>query len=276
VIALVLGGSSTRPRTPCVIICTHTEEELLAKRIGPLLRAVRQQWQLSLREVEERSLHFVQERGNQSFQVSASWLDRLEREEHELTVNKLIVLADIYNLSTEQLLRSIYPGDAPPMSLRQLSSPNATMLLTDGPLEDQAKYLLPDALGLGQPPDETTLLAAENSSSLAPYRRGIIGKRDRTLDPMIPPGSIVQIDTQKRTISARRDWTHEFQRPIYFLTTRDTYVCGWCELDSHSDWLTLIPHPLSPASSRRWRYRKEIETIGRVAFVAIRLTESIR
>jgi hypothetical protein len=146
------------------------------------------------------------------------------------------------------------------------------MLLTEGPPKDQAKYLPPDALGIDQPLDETTLLAAENSSSLAPYRR-IIGKRDRTLDPGIPAGSIVQIDTQKRAISARRDWTHEFQRPIYFLTTRDIFVCGWCELDRESDWLTLIPHPLSPASSRRWRYRKEIETIGRVSFAAIRLTE---
>ena len=240
--------------------------------IGLRLRAIRRQWQLSLREVEERSLRFAQERGNQSYQVSASWLDRLEREEHELTVNKLIVLAEIYSLATEQLLRSMYPADPQPTLLRQLSSPNATMLLTEGPLEEQARYLLPDTLGPDQPPEETTLLATEGGSSLAPYRRGIIGKRDRTLDPMIPAGSIVQIDTQKRAIPSRRDWTHEFQRPIYFLTTRDAYVCGWCELDRASDWLTLVPHPLSPASSRRWRYRKEIENIGRVTFVAIRLT----
>jgi transcriptional regulator with XRE-family HTH domain len=239
--------------------------------IGSRLRAIRRQWQLSLREVEERCLRFAQERGNQSYQVSASWLDRLEREEHELTVNKLIVLAEIYNLPTEQLLRSMYPADTQPMLLRQLSSPNATMLLTEGPLEEQARYLLPDTLALEQPPDETTLLSAENVSLPAPYRRGIIGRRDRTLDPMIPAGSIVQIDTQKRAISSRRDWTHEFQRPIYFLTTRDAYVCGWCELDRDSDWLTLVPHPLSPASSRRWRYRKEIENVGRVTFVAIRL-----
>jgi len=246
------------------------EVQLLEKGIGLLLRAVRQQWQLSLREVEERSIRFAQQQGNQSYQVSASWLDRLEREEHELTVKKLIV--HIYNINTEQLLRSISPGDAQPMSLRQLSSPNATMLLTEGPLEERAKYLLPDTLGLEQPPDETTLLAVENTSSLAPYKRGIIGKHDRTLNPMIPAGSIVQIDTQKRAISSRRDWAHEFQRPIYFLMTREGYVCGWCELDKNSEWLTLIPHPLSGASSRRWRYRKEIESIGRVAFVAIRLT----
>jgi hypothetical protein len=233
----------------------------------------RQQWQLSLREVEERCLRFAQEKGNESYQISASWLDRLEREEHDLTVNKLIVLAEIYNLPLEQLLRSLYLGNSQPGLLRQLSSPNATMLLTEGPLEAQARYLLPDKAVPNLPPDETTLLATENGPSLAPYRRGVIGKRDLTLDPMIPAGSIVQIDTRQRAISSKKDWTHEFQRPIYFLMTREGYVCGWCELDKASDWLTLIPHPLSPASSRRWKYRTEIENIGRVVVVAIRLGE---
>jgi transcriptional regulator with XRE-family HTH domain len=241
--------------------------------IGVTLRTIRQQWRLSLREVEERSLRIAQERGAQAGKISASWLDRLEREKHELTVNKLIVLAEIYNLTPEQLLRSVYPGNPQPGLLRQLSSPNATMLLTEGPLDELARYLLQDTFGPDQPPDETTLLATENSASLAPYRRGVIGKRDLTLDPMIPTGSIVQIDTRQRAISSKKDWAHEFQRPIYFLMTREGYVCGWCELDRASDWLTLIPHPLSPASSRRWRYRTEIESIGRVVFVAIRLPE---
>jgi hypothetical protein len=167
----------------------------------------------------------------------------------------------------------MYPQTSEAMPLRQLSSPNATILLTGGPLEDQAKYLLPDMLGPSDPPEETTLLGLDSSYPATHYRRGIIGKRDRTLDPMIPAGSMVQIDTQKRAISSRKDRNaHEFQRPIYFLTTRDAYVCGWCELDRNSDWLTLVPHPLSPATSRRWRYRKEIESIGRVTFVAIRLS----
>lgn len=239
--------------------------------IGVRLRTIRQQWQLSLREVEERSLRFAQERGNHSYQVSASWLDRLEREEHELTVNKLIALAEIYNLPTEQLLRSMYPAMAQPMQLKRFAGPNATILLTEGPLEEQARYLLPDSPGVDPIPEETTLLSVESGQFVAPYRRGIIGIRDLTLDPMIPSGSIVQIDTQKRAILTRKDWKHEFQRPIYFLMTRDSYVCGWCELDKTSDWLTLIPHPLSPASSRRWRYRKEIENLGRVVVVAIRL-----
>jgi hypothetical protein len=149
------------------------------------------------------------------------------------------------------------------------------MSSTEGRLGEQAKYLLPDTLEINQPPDETRLLAAENSSPLAPYRQGIIGKRDRTLNPMIPAGSIVQIDTQKRAILSRRAWTNEFKRPIYFLRTREGYVCGWCELDRDAEWLTLMPHPLSAAPSRRWKYPTEIENLGRVVGMAIRLGEFI-
>jgi transcriptional regulator with XRE-family HTH domain len=256
--------------------CDHIfsgEEQLLAEGIGRLLRRIRQQWKLSLREVEERSLRFARERGNQSYQISASWLDRLEREEHELSVNKLMVLAEIYNLPPEQLLRSVYPGNPQRALLRQLSGPSATILLTEGPLEDQARYLLSDTPVPDLSPDETALLATENAPSPSPYRWGIIGKHDHTLAPMIPAGSIVQIDTRQRVISSKKDRSHEFQRPIYFLMTREGYVCGWCELDRAADWLTLIPHPLSPASSRRWKYRTEIESLGRVIAVAIRLTE---
>ena len=240
--------------------------------IGARLRTIRRQWQLSLREVEKRSRHLAQERGNRSYHVSASWLDRLEREEHDLSVSKLMALAEIYNVSTGQLLRCIDPGNGQNLIPRQLSPESASKFPGEGSLEAQARYLLPDTPVPAQPPDdETSLAAAENGQSPAPYRWGIIGKRDLTLHPMIPAGSIVQIDTQKRAISTRRNWTHEFQRPIYFLMTRDAYVCGWCELDKNSDWLTLIPHSLSPVPSRRWRYRTEIESIGRVIRVAVRL-----
>ena len=250
---------------------TGAYERFVMAGIGTKLRAIRQQWQLTLREVEERSQRFAQAQGNSAYQVSASWLDRLEREEHEMTVTKLIALAQIYNVPPEQLLRAIYPAITQPALIKQLSYPNATMLLEDGPLEQQARYLLPDEPFANPLPEETTLLSPVNIPALATFRRGIIGKRDLTLDPMIPAGSIVQIDTQKRAILTRKDWKHEFQRPIYFLMTRDGYVCGWCELDKNSDWLTLIPHPLSRATSRRWRYRKEIENLGRVTVVAIRL-----
>jgi hypothetical protein len=121
-----------------------------------------------------------------------------------------------------------------------------------------------------QSPDETRLLHTEDAPSGALHLSGVIGKLDLTLHPMVPAGSIVQIDPGKREVSAKKDWTHEFQRPIYFLKTKDAYFCGWCELDEDSQWLTLIPHQRSSASSRRWKFGIEVENLGRVVSVVIR------
>src|ERR1700729_1386412 len=103
--------------------------------IGARLLTIRRQWQLSLREVEKRTHCLAQKKGNQSYQVSASWLYRLEREEHELSVSKLIALAEIYNVSPDQLLRCINPGSGQNLVPRQLSADNATMKLGEGSLE---------------------------------------------------------------------------------------------------------------------------------------------
>jgi transcriptional regulator with XRE-family HTH domain len=241
--------------------------------IGARLRMIRQEWQLSLREVEERSRRIAQERGDSSYQVSAGWLARLESDEHGLSVNKLIALAEIYSIPRDQLLRSIDPENAQSLILDQLLHPSATELPTEGlpkvpARRSRASKLPPDPL-----PDETTLLPAENGPSRTPYLRGIIGTLDLTLNPMIPAGSIVQINTGKREVSPKKNWTHEFQRPIYFLKTKDEYFCGWCELDEESQWLILIPHPQSSAPSRRWKYGTEVEILGRVMSIVIRLEE---
>jgi hypothetical protein len=238
--------------------------------IGGKLRAARVQWQLTLREVEERSSRLAQQWGNSAYRISASWLDRVERGDGGLSATKLIVLAVIYGLTAEQMLGLCAPAGADPSQLEPSSRPNATLLLADGTLEEHARLWLPDKLVTDPPPDATTLLPAEQGVLPTHFRRGIIGQRDRTLEPMIRAGSIVLIDTQKRAIAGRRQWTHEFDRPIYFLLTRNGYVSGFCELDKEGEWLTLVPHPLSYESSRRWQYRKEIEVIGTVAAVFMR------
>jgi hypothetical protein len=151
----------------------------------------------------------------------------------------------------------------------EISVPNAT-LLAEGNLEAYAKVWLPDTLVTDTPSDSTALLPSEPGLLPSHFRRGIIGREDRTLEPMIRAGSIVLIDTQKRAIASRREWNHEFDRPIYFLLTREGYVSGFCELDRDTDWLTVIPHALSFESNRRWRYRKEIEVIGTVEAAVVR------
>jgi len=87
---------------------------------------------------------------------------------------------------------------------------------------------------------------------------------------MVRAGSFVLIDTRKRAIAGRKEWNHEFDRPIYFLMTRKGYISGFCELDKEAEWLTLVPHALSHETSQRWRYRKEIEVIGTVTAICMR------
>jgi hypothetical protein len=125
-----------------------------------------------------------------------------------------------------------------------------------------------------QPPDETTILKPRSAPSSTFYLRAVIGKLDSTLHPMIPAGSIVHIDTENREVSATKDWAHELERPIYLIKSNGAYRCGWCELDEQSQRLTLIPHPLSPASSQSWNLT-EIESLGRVVAVTIVLRRSV-
>jgi transcriptional regulator with XRE-family HTH domain len=239
--------------------------------IGNKLREARFRWQLSLREVEERSSQLAAQWQNPAYRISASWLDRVEREDRGLSATKLIVLAVIYGLTAEQMI-ALCPAAAGGTGheLSQVSVPNATLLLSPGPLEQHAKHWLPDSFLTDPLPDATTLLPSGPGTLPSHYRRGVIGQRDRMLEPMIRGGSVVLIDTQKRAVASRKEWTHEFDRPIYFLITRAGYVSGFCELDKDAEWLTLVPHPLSYETSKRWKYRKEIEVIGTVAGVLMR------
>jgi transcriptional regulator with XRE-family HTH domain len=214
-------------------------QNAVVKRLSGTLRDVRQHRQLSLRDVEERSRIFAAKRKDASFHISASWLNRLEREEHGLTAKTLLVLSHIYGIEPDQLIRSIQPPSS------------------DGIM-----------------PGETTLLPSEEEVTSEFYRWGIIGLRDQTLTPMIPPGSMVKIDIRRRTVEPLKQWANEFQRPIYFLYYDSVHFCGWCESDRTGRSLTLVPHPLSPASRRVWTDQDQVRVIGRVVAVIIQFDSS--
>lgn len=239
------------------------------RRLGEKLRGLRNEWQLTLRDVEERSANLAKQWGDPAYKVSASWLARAERGMLGVSAQKLIVLASIYALTSEQVSALCPIPSLLIKGAEQVVGPNVTRLLTEGPLEEHARLLLPEKLVTDPPPENTVLLASETGMP-AHYMRGIIGRRDRTLEPMILPGSIVLIDTRKKSIAGRREWHHEFDRPIYFLLTRHGYVTGFCELDRTSEWLTLVPHPLSYESNKRWHFSTEIDVIGTVAGVFTR------
>jgi hypothetical protein len=99
---------------------------------------------------------------------------------------------------------------------------------------------------------------------------GYIGIEDRTLYPMLRPGSFVQIDSQQTKVQPD-GWHDEFERPIYFVELRDTYVCSWCEVDGSQ--LVLLPSAQSGKKARHVRYPGDAGIVGRVTAVTMCIAE---
>jgi hypothetical protein len=97
---------------------------------------------------------------------------------------------------------------------------------------------------------------------------GFVGMSDRTMYPIIRPGSIVQIDQNQRKIVSIK-WQNEYERPIYFIELRGEYICSWCEM--REGYLSAVPHPNSKCEVRRFSYPREAEIVGRVVGVTMLL-----
>ena len=77
------------------------------------------------------------------------------------------------------------------------------------------------------------------------WQRGplvLIGTADGMMWPLLPPGSLLQLDQRVRTIS---DGTFpESERPIYLIEYRNRFFC--CHAQRRGDTLRLISHRESP------------------------------
>jgi hypothetical protein len=104
------------------------------------------------------------------------------------------------------------------------------------------------------------------------YTYGYIGSADLTMNPLLPPGSFVQVDESRNQV-LKGNWRSEYERPIYFVETREGYTCSWCTRSREE--LILLPHPLSPVPPRVLRVQ-EAEVIGQVVGVAMKLGISLK
>ena len=78
----------------------------------------------------------------------------------------------------------------------------------------------------------------------------------------------MQVDEAKNKV-IEGIWRSESERPIYFIETRDGFVCSWCHVSR--DGIVLQSHPLSPVAVRTLKHPQEAEVIGQVVGVAMRL-----
>jgi transcriptional regulator with XRE-family HTH domain len=248
---------------------------------GQKLKRVRERLRLKFRDVEEASARIAARHGNDEFIVALSRLADIENKGTMPSVYRLYSLCAIYRLEMTDVLEwykvplATLPGDANVLELAR------THMLGFRPEEGEIQ--VPLALDPGLDLSRTVFLSRLiqrwgklplmllNNMDLRNHRYGLIGTEDWTMYPLIPPGSLVVIDDSHRRI-ATSGWSGEHDRPIYFLEHREGYLCSWCT--QRDDQLIVLPHPASLREPETYAYPLEIEVIGQVTHVAMKLGHS--
>jgi hypothetical protein len=249
------------------------------KAAGHKLRHLREQLGFNMRDVESASLKIAARHGNDDFSIPLSRLSDIETKGITPSIFRLYTLSVVYRRDLRELL-SWYGIDVNVTATDlHLSEPPRSHL--SAALESATLLQMPLALDPGFDSRRTTnfsrmiqqwgIVPVSYLSEWLPgnYTYGYIGTEDFTMYPLLLPGSFVQIDETKSTLQEGVVWRSEYERPIYFVETRDGFVCSWCS--RVDDMLILQPHPLSPVPPRSILFGQEAEILGQVIGVAMRL-----
>jgi transcriptional regulator with XRE-family HTH domain len=245
---------------------------------GQQLRAIRERLGLTMRDVESGSSRIANRHGNEEFAIPPSRLSDIETKGVVPSIYRTYSLAVIYRQDARDLL-SLYGVDfnetvsdlalsIPPKS--HLTNALHSMSEAKVPVRLDPSFDLRRTTNLGRMVEQWGLVPLAYLSHFASheYTYGYIGSEDYTMHPLLPPGTFVQVDESKNRV-VEGTWRSEYERPIYFIETREGYACCWCSLKR--DTLILQPHPLSPVSLRVLKHPQEAEVIGQVVGMAMRL-----
>lgn len=247
---------------------------------GQNLRTLREQLGLTMRDVESASARIAARNSNEEFLIGPSRLSDMETKGVIPSIYRLYSLSVIYRRDLREIL-SWYGIDVnngaqdlalstPPKSHRTETMHAATAARI--PVRLDPGFNTRQTNNLGRVIEQWGLVPLAYLAEFVNhnYTYGYIGTEDFTMYPILRPGSFIQVDESRNQIEARV-WRSEYERPIYFIETRDGFTCCWCMLDH--EHLILQPHPLSPASVRVLRHPQEAEVIGQVVGMAMRIGE---
>lgn len=252
---------------------------------GQKLKRARERLDLRYRDVEEASGRIAARRGSDEYSIALSRLADIENKGTVPSIYRLYSLAAIYRLDFAEVLEW-YGVDlaALPADSAIAVEIERTHLVGFAP-NARGEVQIPLTLDPGIDLRRTTYLSRMiqrwgklplmllNGLDLKNHRYGYIGAEDWTMYPLLQPGSLVIIDETRRKI-IEAGWANEFDRPIYFFEHRNGYACSWCHLSGNR--LVLQPHPASLASPEVYGFPEEIDVIGQVTGVAMRLDQGRR
>jgi transcriptional regulator with XRE-family HTH domain len=242
------------------------------------LRKLRERLGLTMRDVEEASMRISERHGNDEYLIPPSRLSDIETKGVVPSVFRFYSLAVIYRRPMHALFQ-LYGIDLDAISSEwTVSHPaNTHMVIVDKerrsyhvPVKLDPGFDLRETSNLGRMVQQWGVVPLSVLSHLASqnYTYAYIGTEDYTMYPILQPGSFVQVDESKRRV-VERQWRSEYERPIYFVETRDGFTCCWCSF--HSSSLVLQPHPLSSSPVRMLKHPQEAEIIGQVVGMAMRI-----
>jgi len=248
---------------------------------GKRLRRIREGLSLKYRDVEEASVLIASRNKNPEFAIGLSRLADIENKGTVPSIYRMYSLATIYGFDYSSVLAlygvslACMPADAVELRLG-ITKPISLDFVRDQTVDVPLKLLT--SLDL----KKTTYLSRLSrdwgrlplqflrKSELPQYRYVLVGTQDFSMYPVIPPGSFVQVDQSKRKV-ANSGWDNDFSRPIYFLELRQGYRFGWCT--EKAGTMIVQPHSSSPNLAEAFSHPGEIEVIGQVVAVAMRLDQ---
>jgi hypothetical protein len=237
---------------------------------GSWIRKLREDRFLRAREIERLSRRIVDATGNPDYYVSHASLADIEAGAVP-SIFKLFSLSCFLGISYDELLHVFEVDPSQTARFAQASDPSKTALV---PLDLKGDHSLADRPTFGSEGSDaqTSLLPAslEKWPSLPlnlfkfdtqRYRYALVGSGDDSMGELIPPGSLVEVDTQQ-TDPERSGWRALRDRPIYLVWHADGYTCCWCQQERGE--LTLVPHPSSQRPVRRFKTPRDATVVGRV------------
>jgi hypothetical protein len=247
---------------------------------GKYLQIVRKRLGMGLQDVQDASALIAAEEKSDQFHISVARLFQIENDSTTPSAFKILTLSAVYGLDFCDLLRRYGINPDRVHHLWSLLPHSATHLVTTEGHDSGTKIRFPMGMRPNFSRERTQLLdrivqtrgelpmTLLTKLNLRNYMCGYVGLQDCTMSPLLRPGSFVMIDGKQRRVISQ-EWQNEFARPIYFVELRDAYRCAWCQMESGK--LTLIPHPLSPVRVQTLNYPDDVEIVGQVVEIVVRL-----
>jgi hypothetical protein len=236
---------------------------------GRWIRSLREERLVKPSDVERITRNIAEKKGNTDFYVSHSTLADIEAGSIP-GIHKLFSLAICFRVSLQEMLLpfGITPEDAAPPQAEFDSDGLVHKSVTDEPgfrfqLNFDINYSNRETNLLRLPAQDLQNLPSffRGTSDPVRYRYALIGTEDDAMSDLLPPKSLVEIDTAQKTVQVF-PWQTLRDRPMYLVWHPDGHTCCWCQVDGRE--LTMLPHPLSSQPVRRFKLPSQASVVGRV------------